>query len=82
MEKLVKSLWINFFSAVFRHLEPLHCTEVRFASILSGGFTTMAVIGPPERKLAKCPSVHCERQGHDQAGKGNDLPYMCEDILR
>jgi hypothetical protein len=31
--------------------------EVRFASFLSGGFTTMAVINPPERKLAKCTSV-------------------------
>ena len=25
------------------------CTEVRFASLLSGGFTTTAVINPPER---------------------------------
>ena len=33
-------------------------TEVRFASFLSGGFTIMAVINPPERKLAKCTSVH------------------------
>ena len=32
---------------------PKHCTEVRFASFLSGGFTTMAVKNPPERKLAK-----------------------------
>ena len=36
-----------------------HCTEVRFASFLSGGFTTMAVINPPERKLAKRISVKC-----------------------
>ena len=36
-----------------------HCTEVRFASFLSGGFTTMAVINPPERKLAKRTYVHC-----------------------
>ena len=35
------------------------CTEVRFASFLSGGFTTMAVIIPPKRKLAKRTSVHC-----------------------
>ena len=28
------------------------CTEVHFASFLSGGFTTMAVV--KERKLAKC----------------------------
>ena len=33
--------------------------EVRFARLLSGGFTTMAVINPPERKLAKRTSVHC-----------------------
>ena len=26
----------------------LQCTEVRFASFLSSGFTTMAVINPPE----------------------------------
>ena len=26
---------------------------MRFPSFLSGGFTTMAVINPPERKLAK-----------------------------
>ena len=35
------------------------CTEVRFASLLSGGFTTMAVINPPEKKLANRTSVHC-----------------------
>ena len=32
-------------------------TEVRFPSLLSGGFTTMAVINPPERELAKRTSV-------------------------
>ena len=37
------------------------CTEVHFASFLSGGFTTMAVINPLERKLAKCTSVHCTK---------------------
>ena len=31
--------------------------QVRFASFLSDGFTTMAVINPPEKKLAKCTSV-------------------------
>ena len=36
----------------------LQCTVVRFASPLSGGFTTMAVINPPEKKLANCTSVH------------------------
>jgi hypothetical protein len=42
---------------------PLMCpplnTEVHFASFFSGGFTTMAVINPPEKKLTKCTSVHC-----------------------
>ena len=33
------------------------CTAVRFASFLSSGFTIMAVINPPERKLAKRTSV-------------------------
>ena len=32
-------------------------TEVRFASFLSGGFTTMSVINPQEKKLAKRISV-------------------------
>ena len=34
------------------------CTEVRFASFLSGGFTTMALINPPEWELAKRTTVH------------------------
>ena len=33
-------------------------TEVRFASFLSGVFTTMAVINPQEKKLANRTSVH------------------------
>jgi len=37
-------------------------TEVRFASFLSGGFTTMAVINQPEKKLAKRTSVqYCKK---------------------
>ena len=34
-----------------------HCTEVRFDSFLSGGFTTMVVINPPDWKLANRTSV-------------------------
>ena len=34
----------------------LQCTEVRFACFLSGGFTNMAVVNPPERRLEKAPS--------------------------
>ena len=33
-------------------------TEVRFVSFLSGGFTTISVINPLERKLSKHTSVH------------------------
>ena len=38
---------------------PVQCTDVHFASFLSGGFTTMAVINQLERKLAKRTSVYC-----------------------
>ena len=37
---------------------PVHCTEVCFASLLSGGFITAIVVNPPETKLAKHISVH------------------------
>ena len=37
-----------------------HCTEVRFSSLLSGGFITAIVVNPPESKLAKCTSVQWE----------------------
>ena len=51
MLNLLISLYL---AAIFKH-----CTEVRFATFLSGGFTTIAVINPPERKLAKRTSVQC-----------------------
>ena len=38
-------------------LTKVEYTDVRFVSFLSVGFTTMAVINPPERKLAKRTSV-------------------------
>ena len=46
-------------------LEAGQCTEVRFASLLSGEFITAIVVNPPERKLAKrtagqCCQVLCE----------------------
>ena len=31
---------------------------MRFASFFSGGFTTMAVMNPPEKELGKHTSVH------------------------
>ena len=40
-------------------LTTLQCTDVRFASLLSGGFITAIVVNPPERKLAKRTSVQC-----------------------
>ena len=48
----------------------MQLTDVHFASLLSSGFTTMAVINPPERKLAKrtnvqCPSWNFENTGDD-----------------
>ena len=35
----------------------VHCTEVRFGSLLSSGFITAIVVNLPERKMAKCTSV-------------------------
>ena len=35
------------------------CTDVRFSSLLSGGFVTAVVVNLPERKLTKRTSVHC-----------------------
>ena len=44
----------------FIYLQRLHhCTEVHFANFLSGGFIIMAVIDPPEKKMAKRSFVHC-----------------------
>ena len=37
----------------------VQCTEVRFASFLSGGVITAIVVNPTERKLAKRTSVQC-----------------------
>ena len=41
-----------------------YCTEVRIASFLSGGFTTVAVMNPLEKKLKKRTSVHCINMFH------------------
>ena len=43
-------------------VENQDITEVHFACFLSGGLTTMAVINPPERKLAKYTFVQCSGQ--------------------
>ena len=51
---------LNHLGLILYHSEPLEVpyfpnqfTEGGFASFLSGEFTNMAVINPPERKLAK-----------------------------
>ena len=54
-------MWIEKTIGPIVSLQPKmrKCTEVRFASFLSGGFITAIVVNPPERKLAKRTSVHC-----------------------
>ena len=43
---------------------PIGCTEVRFASFLSGRFITVVVVNLPEKELAKRTSVGCtEKKG-------------------
>jgi hypothetical protein len=50
-------LGLDSYSSIAPHFS--HCTEVRFASFVSGGFITVIVVNPPERKLVKRTSVHC-----------------------
>ena len=44
---------------IWHFLESIQYTEVHFASFLSDGSTTMAVMNPPEKELEKCTSVRC-----------------------
>ena len=37
-----------------KHNSAAQCTEVHFASLLSGGFNTKAVMNPPENKTHLC----------------------------
>ena len=53
---ILKELKIAQLRSKNKRINTLH-TEVRFASFLSGGFTTMTVINPAEWKLAKRTSV-------------------------
>ena len=50
---------MEFICSYLQFVRTAHCTEVRFARFLSGGFITAIVVNPPERKLAKRTSVHC-----------------------
>ena len=45
--------------AIFQFFQNVTFEPVRFASFFSGGVTTMIVINPPERKLAKRTTVQC-----------------------
>ena len=58
-----KVCWIPVqrkFRASKTYINQSHnCTEVRFASLLSGGFTTMAVTNAPDWKLANRTFVNC-----------------------
>ena len=55
---------------------PVQCTEVRFACFLSVGFTTMAVINPRERKLAKHILKRCLH-----ARQVSKIPWMDNNYL-
>ena len=59
----------KYLLGILTYHSSLQCTEVRFASFLSGGFTTMAVMNPPENKLEKrtYSSLNICKQGPFQA---------------
>ena len=51
---------------------------MRFASFLSGGFTTMAVINPPESELAKRTSVHGSKIILDHPNNFGRVPIILD----
>ena len=53
----IKLQILNYKVSVSSMPHSIQCTEVHFASFLSGGFITAIVVNPPERKLAKRTSV-------------------------
>ena len=56
------------------------CTEMRFASFLSGAFITALVVNPPESKLAKRTSVQWVNilpEASKSAGAKGDVPKIC-----
>ena len=66
-------LWgsIKIFGKIF-----LHCTEVRFSRLCSGGFITAIVVNPSERKLAKGTSVHCPFRWISQVKTNYQIPVF------
>ena len=59
--KLTKNLvkkWCMKINVPFERILH-HCTGMRFASFLAGGFITAIAVNPMERKLDKRTSMHC-----------------------
>ena len=55
---------------------------MRFASFISGEFTTMSVINPPERKLEKPTSVQCvESQIFEKQARKGFRPISVSQIF-
>ena len=50
---------IVFYLSRWRLSNSMQCTNLRFASFLSGEFITDIVVNPPEMKQAKRTSVQC-----------------------
>ena len=59
-----------------------HCTEVHFASFLSGGFITVIVVNLLERKLEKRTALILRNVGRfENLGGGRGGAVMWEHIL-
>ena len=58
-----------------------YCTEVHFDSFLSDGFTTMAVINPPERKLAKRTCVYWSTRCVNDSVKNFNLDILKQHFI-
>ena len=54
---LLKGQKCKFYASFHMSYSLLECTEVRYASSLSGGFITAIVVNPQERNLAKRTSM-------------------------
>ena len=77
---------LSFLSLMFAtcfptSLEQEQCTEVRFASFLSGGFITAIVVNPLERKLAKRTSVQCLEKVTNSRPSASSLHNLFSTLL-
>ena len=57
------------------------CTEMCFASFLSNEFITAIVVNPPERRLAKRTSVHCQVPFHFLPQFVKALEWLCYTVF-